>query len=307
MKFSIAKLSQALAVTVLLLMSTGDRTSQASIAISPKSNTEANPITPLVKSIRSFSYAATPQAFTVAEQIFQPSQYIAPSSGSQLHRQRQMALILRVPYPRLTPGSMARWWMEATGHPSYEQWKVLLEREANAVVNTPESENLNVIVGDSLSQWLPTDLLSNEHNWLNQGISGDTTQGVLNRLSYFADTNPQTIYVMAGINDLKNGVGSDQVLTNLEAIMEQLSTQHPQAKIVVQSILPTRVDLLPNTQIRRLNQRIEASARQRQIVYLDLHPSFVDDNGDLRTELTTDGLHLNRLGYQVWQIAISAL
>lgn len=227
-----------------------------------------------------------------------------PVSGSQLHRQRQVALILRIPYTQLSATSMYERWMNATEQPSYEQWKVLLEREAAAIANLSENDKLSVIVGDSLSQWLPPELLPTDRHWLNQGISGDTTQGILNRLSNFAATQPDTIYVMAGINDLKNGVSSDQILANLEAIMEQLRAQHPETQIVVKSILPTRVDSLPNEQIRELNRRIAASAQHRQITYLDLHANFADDNGELRSELTTDGIHLNRLGYYEWQLAL---
>lgn len=73
------------------------------------------------------------------------------------------------------------------------------------------------------------------------------------------------------------------------------------------SILPTRLASIPSDRIRNLNRQIEQKSQGQQVVYLDLHPSFTDDIGDLRYELTTDGIHLSRLGYQVWQIAMLAL
>ncbi|MBS9383088.1 MAG: hypothetical protein HEQ24_02180 [Dolichospermum sp. BR01] len=37
------------------------------------------------------------------------------------------------------------------------------------------------------------------------------------------------------------------------------------------------------------------------------HQMFTDINGNLRSELTTDGLHLSLAGYQVWQFALEQI
>jgi len=39
-------------------------------------------------------------------------------------------------------------------------------------------------------------------------------------------------------------------------------------------------------------------------LYLDLYPMFSDAEGNLQTELSTDGLHLNEQGYLVWRSAL---
>ncbi len=253
------------------------------------------------------SYATTPSALAIAEQQLQPIQGPRPGSGSQMYQQRQAALRAGTLYTRLTPDSFYEQWVNGGTHPTYQQWQALLAQEAQAVAKGQGNNSLTVVVGDSLSQWLPTDMLPQDRFWLNQGISGDTTQGVLNRLDSFASTRPDVIHVMAGVNDLKNGASDAQVLANLEQIMQRLRQQHPDARIVVHSILPTRLANIPSDRIRALNVQIERSALQQQVVYLDLHPSFTDDAGQLRYELTTDGLHLSRLGYQVWQIALLSM
>ena len=33
---------------------------------------------------------------------------------------------------------------------------------------------------------------------------------------------------------------------------------------------------------------------------IDLYSVFVDDRGLIKSDLTTDGVHLNEVGYQVW-------
>ena len=284
-----------------------DKAAAALAQLEPSFVSSPVPRSPDALSPDILSYATTPSAFVMAQRQLQPTQGPRPGSGSQLYRQRQAALQAGTLYTRLTPDSFYDQWVNGGAHPTYQQWQALLTQEAQAIAKGQGNNSLTVVVGDSLSQWLPTDMLPQDRFWLNQGISGDTTQGVLNRLGAFADTRPDVIHVMAGVNDLKNGASDAQVLANLERIMQQLRQQHPDARIVVHSILPTRLASIPSDRIRALNERIERSALQQRVVYLDLHPSFIDEVGQLRYELTTDGLHLSRLGYQVWQIAMVSM
>ncbi len=250
------------------------------------------------------AYATTPRALEIARRQVSVNLGPKPASGPQLFEQRWAALQSGSLYTRMSPDSFHGKWANATYQPTYEEWKGLLKREANAIATGQGSNRLTVVIGDSLSMWLPPEMLPRDRFWLNQGISGDTTRGILQRLSAFANTNPDTIHLMAGVNDLKNGASDQEILTNLHQIMARLRQQHPNARVVVHSILPTRWENIPSQRVRSLNTRIAQLTDYHQLDYLDLHPSFSNDTGNLRQELTTDGLHLNRLGYQVWQLAL---
>jgi lysophospholipase L1-like esterase len=212
---------------------------------------------------------------------------------------------------------------------SYDQWVNLLAREA-AVVAQKRPAQLYVLAGDSLSLWFPHELLPEGVTWLNQGISGETSYGLLRRVALFDQTQPQTIFVMIGINDLVRGFRYETVAANHREIIRHLKATHPQAKIVVQSILPhggdrvtqrylasvkddpapeqntpplwvKRLPVITNPSIQRLNQRLAAIAREEKVEFLDLYPQFADAQGNLREDLTTDGLHLSPAGYAVWR------
>lgn len=228
----------------------------------------------------------------------------APVSGPQLYRQRLAALGSGRVYTSLPPHSFWSHWTSATEQPSYQDWKSLLAREAGAIAFGQGSNRLGVLLGDSISMWFPCEGLPKGRLWLNQGISGDTTAGILARLGAFSETRPDIIYVMAGINDLRRGKSDRHVLTNLRQIMQGLKQQHPQARIAVQSILPTRLASIPNSRIRHLNQEIAAIAGREGVFYLDIHSWFTNPDGNLRRDLTTDGLHLNPQGYSVWRWAL---
>ncbi|MGQ9869631.1 GDSL-type esterase/lipase family protein [Leptodesmis sp.] len=211
---------------------------------------------------------------------------------------------------------------------TYQQWVSVLEREATVMADQ-RPDRLNILLGDSLSLWFPSHLLPTDRTWLNQGISGETSYGVLKRIKLLDKTRPRIIFLMIGINDLIRGVSDETVLANQREIVRYLKQAHPTTRIVMQSILPhggdrtlkqyaalssvnasepqkppvwvERLPYLSNTMIRTLNQRLAIVAQEEGAEFLDLHPLFVDSQGNLQDRFTTDGLHLSLAGYQAWK------
>jgi len=197
---------------------------------------------------------------------------------------------------------------------SYQEWLDILTTEAKVIAER-DVDNVAVLLGDSLSQWFPPELLPRDLEWLNQGISGEGSVGLLRRLRIIDDTDPQWIFVMIGINDLIRGEAEETLVANQLEIVRSLKQSHPNSKILLQSILPhsderstwERRDLLlaiPNSKIQKINDRLKIIAREEKIDYLDLYPLFADAQGNLKLSLTTDGLHLSPQGYQVWSVAL---
>lgn len=233
------------------------------------------------------------------------SRAVSPTSGTQLYYQRLAALKAGKIYTRLPADSFQSSWTKGTlPKPTHEQWKRLLEQEANAIAKGQGANRLAILVGDSLSLWFPSERLPSGQFWLNQGISGENSSQILQRLAAFSQTRPDTIYVMAGTNDLRQGVSDRIILDNTRQILRRLHQNHPQAQVVVQSILPTRLQAIPSDRIRNLNQQIAAIAQQEGAGFLNLYSLFVNDESQLRRELTTDGIHLAKRGYDVWQEAL---
>jgi lysophospholipase L1-like esterase len=230
-----------------------------------------------------------------------------PTSGGQLYQQRLLALRMGLMYTRLASDSFRSEWLNSITQPTYSQWAKLLNREAKMMAAGQGNNRLTVILGDSHALWFPIEKLARDRFWLNQGLSGDTTAGVLKRVSTFAETRPDTIHVMVGINDLRKGKTDKEILGNLQQIMQRLRQEHPAAQIFVHSILPTRLAAIPSNRVRWLNYNIAALTKKESVNYLNVQPAFSDASGSLRRNLTTDGIHLNALGYQVWQTASSPI
>lgn len=197
---------------------------------------------------------------------------------------------------------------------NYQQWVDILNKEAKVAAQKPP-QHLTILAGDSLSLWFPSELLPEDRSWLNQAISGETSEGLLKRLDLFDRTQPKEIFVMIGINDLIRGVSDEAILENQRQIMNYLRRVHPKAQIFVQSILPHggeestwegREQLLAiaNDRIYHLNQQLQTIATKQGIKYIDLYSLFSNQQGNLRREFTTDGLHLSPQGYMVWRTAL---
>lgn len=239
--------------------------------------------------------------FAVTQRPVEPKLALASLAGSS------QQLLAKTPVP--TPHDRSH--RQAL---SYQQWVDLLAQEASAAAQN-QPNDLMVLMGDSITLWFTHDLLPPGQTWLNQGISGEKTLGLLRRLHLLDQTRPQAVFMMIGINDVLWDVSDATLLANSRLIMQDLRRQHPRSRVVVQSILPhagasatwegrDRLLAIPNGRIRRLNLELERIAAQEGATFLNLYPLFADERGNLKMDLSTDGLHLNRDGYRVWSTAL---
>ncbi|MFN6566286.1 SGNH/GDSL hydrolase family protein [Dendronalium sp. ChiSLP03b] len=230
------------------------------------------------------------------------------TSGNQLYYQRLVTLKTDKIYTHVDTVRVQSL-LESAKKPqlTYEDWKSLLALEAKAITQIQDGNHLSILVGDSLSMWFPAEKLPAGKLWLNQGISGDTSGGIFKRLAAFSATRPEAIYIMAGINDLRKGASDETILRNHRRIIRSLKQSHPKTQIIIQSILPTRLESIPNSRIRRINAQLASIAKQEKVSYVNIYSWFIDFQGNLRSELTTDGLHLSPDGYDVWRSALQQL
>jgi len=150
----------------------------------------------------------------------------------------------------------------------------------------------------------------------NRGISGDITDGVLERLKEIIFFKPKKVFILIGHNDLwsfriKSGVPSIKYIEkNILKIVETINIGSPETMIYVQSILPTRHftrDGFFEKSINKINSFLIKKQNKLNFKYIDLHSFFVDSEGFLKSELTYDGGHLNDNGYEVWSDIIKSV
>ncbi|MEO8892716.1 MAG: GDSL-type esterase/lipase family protein, partial [Coleofasciculaceae cyanobacterium] len=148
-----------------------------------------------------------------------------------------------------------------------------------------------------------SEIFMNE-NIKNRGISGDTTDGVLNRISSIIESKPAKLFIMIGINDLNMGVSVENVVNNYQLILKSLVNNIPAEQVFIQSLLPINNQLRNNCINQRivdLNAKIKELTQVFSFQYINLFPAFLDKYNQLDIQYTSDGVHLNGRGYLVWK------
>ena len=141
-------------------------------------------------------------------------------------------------------------------------------------------------------------------NVRNRGIGGDVTDGVLARIDEINYFKPKAVFLLIGINDLWNNdspdiPSTDYIANNIVKIANVISTKTPKTKIYVQTVLPIEKEKFKNN-ILKVNQLIKTKEEENKYKIIDLYSVFVNDDGLIKDDLSTDGIHLNEKGYETW-------
>jgi lysophospholipase L1-like esterase len=155
-----------------------------------------------------------------------------------------------------------------------------------------------------------------EHNLrlpvLNNGIGGDTTAGMLSRLSYdVVQQQPHIVILMGGTNDLWWDLNMNLIQANFSAMVSQ-AKYHGIAPIVGLP-LPFLIEKASAqewrppvkgyehlfSQINQLVENLKTSADQWEVPILDFHSLFLDDQGTAKMSLyLEDGVHAAKAGHR---------
>ncbi len=170
------------------------------------------------------------------------------------------------------------------------------------------AENRVVFFGDSITDFWDLEAYFPGKPYINRGISGQTTPQLLIRLRRDAIAlHPKIILCLAGTNDIAGNTGPmtlEMIQGNSMSIAE-LAQVH-QIQMIFASLLPIHDygDIQqsvsrPRSQIQALNQWLRSYCEANHYGYLDYYSAMVDAQGMLKAELSDDGLHPNRQGYDI--------
>lgn len=171
----------------------------------------------------------------------------------------------------------------------------------------PDQKNEIVFLGNSITEMGEWQELIPNKNVINRGISGDVTYGIYARLNEVLSSKPLKIFLMDGVNDIKRGTPVQSIADNIQRIIEKIQKDSPKTKIYLQSTLPVNVPMksaayakVTNEKIIELNELQKKLAKQLNITYIDVQQALSDQYGQLKRELTSDGIHLVEMGYVHW-------
>lgn len=169
-----------------------------------------------------------------------------------------------------------------------------------------ESPGCIIFLGDSQTaqaEW--HELFGDSPKVLNRGISGDYSEGMLERLPEVLRHKPLKIFLLIGVNDLAFGNEVYEIEALYRKIVQTIRSESPDTELYLQSLLPVnnavRRTGVKNEKIVEMNTRLAQIAYDFALPYLDIGSPLKDADGNLAAKFTEDGLHVNGLGYSVWK------
>ena len=194
-----------------------------------------------------------------------------------------------------------------------ENW--LLKEQEKIQTKYRELNQISVIdpdiifIGDSIIEYYPLqELLGTSKTIVNRGIRGYQTRLLLDNLDahLYGDAVDQ-IVILIGTNDIGKDIPMSQTLTNLESVIQTISRDYPLSQIKLVSILPVNegedfkqtVYIRTNEKIKAWNQAYQdLASAYMQVEFVPVFENLLDQKGQLKSDFTTDGLHLSVSGYQ---------
>ncbi len=113
------------------------------------------------------------------------------------------------------------------------------------------------------------------------------------------------IYIMLGLNEIGTG-DTEYFRSAYEEVINRIVELQPDAIIYIQGIMHVTEDKskgdknFNNEKINARNEAIAQLADQKRIFYIDMNEAVDDENGNLDSSLSFDGVHLKASSYERW-------
>lgn len=185
--------------------------------------------------------------------------------------------------------------------------KTKLEKE----ITYKNDENI-VFVGDSLFDGYDVEESFKGRHVVNSGISGNKTTDILADMEQrIYRYNPSTVFLLIGTNDFcDDELTKEDTVLNIGKIIDEIKENRPYAEINVISLLPVNktddekisasmVANRNNKEIKEVNRGVKVLCEEKKVTFVDMFSLLVDEEGNMKIDYTTEGLHLTDEGYAV--------
>lgn len=173
-------------------------------------------------------------------------------------------------------------------------------------------KNQTVLLGDSITDFFNWYELFYDFSKIsgqavyNRGISGDTTDRLLERLNEnVLNIEPKNIVLLIGTNDIGRGLPLSLSVENVSKIIENTKKVCPDINFILQAVYPInrgmrdKFEKRSNEKIDIMNKEFIKLSEKYDCVWLDITDKLKDETGNLKKEYTYDGLHLNINAYKI--------
>lgn len=188
----------------------------------------------------------------------------------------------------------------------------LYKEKLHLIAEKEYQKNQTILIGDCLIENLDIEKHFPNLEIYNNGISGDTTELLYKTLNKRAlKYRPNKLFISIGSNDLgfeKKGV--KEIYQNIISIVLEVKKRSKNTEIYLISVVPVNpanmdcinreyVDSRDNFEINLLNNYLKNYAYKNRLKFVDITKHLKNDFYQLNLDYTSDGFHLNEIGYKV--------
>ncbi|MGY0400092.1 MAG: GDSL-type esterase/lipase family protein [Ostreibacterium sp.] len=172
--------------------------------------------------------------------------------------------------------------------------------------------NAVLFVGSSSIRYWDTKKSFPELPVINRGFGGASLPEILH---YYDDVIkkylPSIIVIYCDI-DIENGKSPSVTVNNFKELVNKIEKDLPQTQILLLSMKPVLVDDFLGKDVRKnkimTNKMLnEYADSEKNVHYVDITKTMFKSDGHLRSDIfLSDGMHLNQLGYTLWNPVIKS-
>ncbi len=164
-----------------------------------------------------------------------------------------------------------------------------------------------VFLGDSMIAYFPLKSFKLNDRVHNLGIPGDTTIGVLKRIEQAIRLKPKKLLLGIGLNDfVLTDLNTEETYRNIMNICDTIKEQVKDVEIYIAELTPINKSDFPHqmfVKYRNLDdsdQLNDMLNEQKRYKIIPLFKALVNEQYELKLDLTKDGVHLNDKGYEIY-------
>jgi acyl-CoA thioesterase I len=139
------------------------------------------------------------------------------------------------------------------------------------------------------------DSLNLPYRCINAGLSGETTAGGSERITWIIDQQPIDVFILElGGNDALRGINPESSLQNLQNIIDKVKAKHPSVKIVLAGMEAPRN--MGKSYIKNFHDMYPTLAKKNN---LPLIPFILENVGGIKELNQADGIHPTPQGNKI--------
>lgn len=154
-----------------------------------------------------------------------------------------------------------------------------------------------VFVGNSITNMHPWCEAWGSPDVLNRGVSGASSEEILQHIDPIVQGHPREVYLMIGTND--RDVPVAQTIDHIRQILRRFADESPHTRLFLQTLLASDVGHRSLDLIEELNREMVAMAQSEfpQVTIVDTYHAVT---GILNGTTSADRLHITAEGYRRW-------